>query len=595
MYYSQEVLEQVRSSNDIVDVISRYLPLKQKGSSYFGLCPFHNEDTPSFSVSRDKQLFYCFGCGAAGNVISFVMQIEGCDFVDAVKKLADMANITLPEPEFSKEAAEEEKSRKNIYDMHRAAGRFFYEKLHSEEGKAALEYIEKRQIKQNIQKKFGLGYSPKGRDELYRHLKSKGFNDADILKSGLVLENKYGKGYHDRFYDRLMFPIIDLQARIIGFGGRIMEKGEPKYLNSPETTVFSKKRNLYGLNFAKESKKKEIIICEGYMDMISIYQAGYHNVAASLGTAFNIEHANLLRKLVSDIILVFDSDKAGETAALRAIPILVSAGLRVKVLQVPDSKDPDEFIKLNGSAEFGKLLVDAISHMDFQINCVKKKYNMDNDEHRVLFTQEAAKLLSQLESPVERDVYAKKIALETKISDSAVSDEISKVKEKTEKEFMDKAAIKRIRQYSETSVSDSVQNSKGIQQAQRNLIYLSMNHADVYEKVKNIVKPQDYIDDVYIRLAEFVYQACDNNKNIHPADTVNIFELPEEQKKAAETFALKLDFESMKDMEKAVNEIVKLIKRTKTDALFAKADSVEMLTELMNEKKKIDNLYIKLT
>ena len=594
MFYSQELLEQVRSSNDIVDVISRYIPLKQKGSSYFGLCPFHNEDTPSFSVSRDKQLYYCFGCGAAGNVISFIMQIEGCDFVEAVKKLADMANITLPEAEYTPELAQEEQTRKNIYEMHKAAGRFYYASLHSPEGKQARNYIEKRQIKENIQKKFGLGYSPKGRDELYKHLKEKGFNDADILKSGLVLENKSGKGFHDRFYDRLMFPIIDLQGRIIGFGGRIMDKGEPKYLNSPETPVFSKKHNLFGLNFAKASKKKEIIICEGYMDMISIYQAGFHNVAASLGTAFNIEHAKLLKKFVSDIILVFDSDKAGETAALRAIPILTSAGLRVKVLQVPDGKDPDEYIKHNGSEAFARLLVNAERYMDFQIKCAKKKYNTENTEQKVLFTQEAAALLAELDSPVERDVYVKKIAEDTGISSDAVEDEVLKISGKNQQNFMKQAQQKRIRQYSQKDAGESVKSSKGLQQAQRNLIYIAMNNREVYEKIKDIVHPEDFIDDVYIKLAQYVYEKCENKNEVHPADAVNIFTEPQEQKKAAETFALKLNFENMSDMEKAVNEEVRLIKRTKNDILASTASSLEDLTKVINEKKKLESIYIEL-
>ena len=594
MFYSQELLEQVRSSNDIVDVISRYIPLKQKGSSYFGLCPFHNEDTPSFSVSRDKQLYYCFGCGAAGNVISFIMQIEGCDFVEAVKKLADMANITLPEAEYTPEVAQEEQTRKNIYELHKAAGRFYYAALHSPEGEQARNYIEKRQIKENIQKKFGLGYSPKGRDELYKHLKEKGFNDADILKSGLVLENKSGKGFHDRFYDRLMFPIIDLQGRIIGFGGRIMDKGEPKYLNSPETPVFSKKHNLFGLNFAKSSKKKEIIICEGYMDMISIYQAGFHNVAASLGTAFNIEHAKLLKKFVSDIILVFDSDKAGETAALRAIPILTSAGLRVKVLQVPDGKDPDEYIKHNGSEAFARLLVNAESYMDFQIKCAKKKYNTENTEQKVLFTQEAAALLAELDSPVERDVYVKKIAEDTGISSDAVEDEVLKISGKNQQNFMKQAQQKRIRQYSQKDAGESVKSSKGLQQAQRNLIYIAMNTREVYEKIKDIVHPEDFIDDVYIKLAQYVYEKCENKNEVHPADAVNIFTEPQEQKKAAETFALKLNFENMSDMEKAVNEEVRLIKRTKNDILASTASSLEDLTKVINDKKKLESIYIEL-
>ena len=594
MFYPQELLEQVRSSNDIVDVISRYLPLKQKGSSYFGLCPFHNEDTPSFSVSRDKQLYYCFGCGAAGNVISFVMQMENCDFVEAVKKLADMANIKLPEAEYTKEALEEEKSRQNIYEMHRKAGRFFYDRLHSEEGKAALNYIEKRQIKENIQKKFGLGYSPKGRDELYKYLKANGFNDSDILKSGLVLQNKSGRGYHDRFYDRLMFPIIDVSGRIIGFGGRIMDKGEPKYLNSPETIIFNKKKNLYGLNFARASKKKEIIICEGYMDMISIYQAGFTNVAASLGTAFNEEHARLLKKYFSDIILVFDSDEAGEKAALRAIPILVGEGLRVKVLQVPDGKDPDEFIKNKGSLEFSKLLVEAVNYMDFQLKCAKKKYNMEDVSQRVYFTQEASELISKMESPVERDVYTKKIANETGISIGAVEKEVIKITDEAQKEFLKQANRNRIRNYSMESADEHIKNSKGVSQAQRNVIYLCMNNKNVYEKVKAILKPQDYIDDIYIKLAEVIYKACDENTEIHPADMVNYFFNTDEQKKAAEVFALNLDFESKKDMEKLVTESVRLIKRAKTDILALKAQTVEDIANLVAEKKNIEAINIEL-
>ena len=259
MYYPLEVLEEVRLRNDIVDVIKEYIPLKKQGGSYFGLCPFHNENTPSFSVSADKQLYYCFGCGAAGNVISFVMQMENCDFVEAVQRLADRVGIVLPKAEYNAEDAKREKLKERLYELHSAAGRFFYGKLHSPEGKKALDYINNRMISPAIQRKFGLGYAPDSRDELYKHLKSLGYTIEEMTASGLVMENKNGKGYHDRFYNRLMFPIFDVQGRCIAFGGRIMDKGEPKYLNSPETLIFNKKRNLYGLNFARSEKKKEII------------------------------------------------------------------------------------------------------------------------------------------------------------------------------------------------------------------------------------------------------------------------------------------------------------------------------------------------
>lgn len=594
MFYSQELVEEIRTQNDIVEVISSYIPLKQKGGSYFGLCPFHNEGTPSFSVSPEKQLYYCFGCGAAGNVFSFVMQMENCDFVEALKRLADRANIAIAETEYSKEAAQEEKLRADLFEIHKVAGRFYHQVLQEEEGKTALDYLEKRQVTPSMQRKFGLGFSPEGKDRLYNVLKEKGFSEKAMLKSGLVMENKYGKGYHDRFYGRLMFPIFDVQGRVIGFGGRIMEKGEPKYLNSPETPLFNKKRTLYGLNFARSSKKKEIILVEGYMDMISIYQAGFHNVAASLGTAFNVEHATVLKKFVTDIILIFDSDTAGETAALRAIPILVGAGFRVKVLQVPNGKDPDEFIKQNGSVEFSKLLVNAKSYMAFQIDCSKKKYNMENTEQKMIFTKEAAQMLSKLDSPIERDVYAKEISVQTGIAENAIVGEILKIKGNDDAQFANEAEKKRIRMYTDKTAGEEIIKSKGVYEAQRNIIFICATKKEIYDKIKLHIKPQDFIDEVYIKLAEIVFNAAEKGATIFPAEAVNYFDTPEAQKKVAEVFAIKFKYDGMNELEKAVNEEIKLIKRTKADALAATATSIEEIKTLIELKKDLDTLYITL-
>ena len=376
MFYPQELIDEIRIQNDIVSVISEYITLKPKGSSYFGLCPFHNESTPSFSVSADKQFYYCFGCGESGNVYGFIMKMENCDFPEAVKRLADRARIPLPEPEYSAEAARKEKLKQQIYDMHRQAGRYYYAALHSRNGEKALEYLNRRGVEPEIQKKFGIGYAPQGRDNLYKYLSSKGFDREAMVKSGLVMESKDGRGLYDRFFNRLMFPIFDIQGRAIAFGGRIIDKGEQKYLNSPETAVFSKSRTLYGMNFAKAARKREIILVEGYMDMISIYQAGFPNVVAGLGTAFNGEHAATLRKLADSVILLYDSDEAGTRAALRAIPVLVGGGFDVKVTQVTGAKDADEFIKKYGRDAFGKLIVDAVSYITFRINVAKKYYNM---------------------------------------------------------------------------------------------------------------------------------------------------------------------------------------------------------------------------
>ncbi|MCJ7855718.1 DNA primase [Lachnospiraceae bacterium NSJ-143] len=596
MYYPQEILEEVRLRNDIVDVIKEYLPLKKQGSSHFGLCPFHNENTPSFSVSADKQLYYCFGCGAAGNVISFIMQVENCDFVEAVQRLADRAGIVLPQAEYSPEDARQERLKERLYEIHSAAGRFFYGKLNSPQGAKALDYVNKRRISVSIQKKFGLGFAPNSRDELYRHLKGMGFTVEEMLASGLVMENKQKNGYHDRFYNRLMFPIFDVKGRCIAFGGRIMESGEPKYLNSPETIIFNKKRNLYGLNFARAERKKEIIIVEGYMDMITIYQAGFKNVAASLGTAFSSEHAMLLKKFVSDIILVFDSDEAGERAALRAIPILSDGGFRVKVLQVPDGKDPDEYIKHNGPLEFGKLLINAVSFMEFQIKCARKKYSLNDLEQKMLFTKEAAGLISNLSSPIERDVYIKQVSEETGISMSAVEEEIYNTDKKRSSDFEKESKQRRVRSYTTGAQikTESLHNARGVLQAQKNIISICCSNSSICRKLIDIVSPEEFRDKVFCSLLKYVYDCCLSGRNAVPADAVNIFADSESQAKAAEVFSVKFDIEDTEELEKALNEEIKLIKRVYLDYLASNASSIEEIQKVIELKKELGSFEFKL-
>lgn len=591
MLYPRELIEEIRLQNDIVDVVSEYLPLKQKGSSYFGLCPFHNEKTPSFSVNSEKQFYYCFGCGVAGNVFGFMMQMENCDFVEAVKRLADRAHITLPEPQLSAQAKEMEQLRQRLFEIHNMAGRFYHEILHEPQGEAALEYLKGRQVRPIIQKKFGIGYAPSGRQNLYAHLKEKGFTEREMVKSGLVMENKNGSGYHDRFYNRLMFPIFDVQGRAIAFGGRIMEKGEPKYLNSPETMLFSKSKNLYGLNFARGAKKKELIIVEGYMDMISIYQAGFHNVAATLGTAFNQEHAKVLKKYAEDIILLYDSDEAGTNAALRAIPVLTSNGFRVRVLRVPDGKDPDDFIKQNGATAFSKLLVNAVHYISFQISCIKRNYNLQNTEHRVRFTTEAAEALAKLENDIERNVYTGEVARMTGIDEDAIKNEIRKIREKDEAVFTQNAEKKRLQNYTGGTIS-SVQKSKGILEAQRDILFLCASNLQIYEKLKQVIRPEDFIESVYQKTARLIGELHEKHGTVFPAEIVSYFESVEEQKAVTEIFAVQLQYESSQDMEKAFNEELKLIKRANIDKMASEAVSVDDIKSLLEAKRKLDELYI---
>ncbi|MBR4934553.1 MAG: DNA primase [Anaerotignum sp.] len=591
MRYPREVIDEVRLQNDIVEVISQYVPLKQKGNSYFGLCPFHNEKTASFSVNSEKQFYYCFGCGAAGNVFSFLMEMENIDFPEAMKKLAERAHITLPEPEKSAEVIAAEQTKQRLFDIHTAAGRYFYECLQEDQGKEARAYLAKRQMDPRMARKFGIGYSPDSYDALLKHLKEKGFSISDILKSGLVLENKDGKGYHDRFRGRLMFPIFDVQGRVVGFGGRILAKGEPKYLNSPETILFSKSRNLYGLNFAKAAKKRELILVEGYMDMLSIYQAGFRNVVASLGTAFNQEHARTLKRFADDVILLYDSDEAGTNAALRAIPVLVKNGFRVKVTQVPDGKDPDEFIKAKGAAEFSKLLINAVHYISFEIACIQRKYNLKNPEHRVRFATEAAETLAKLDSEIERNVYLGEVSRVTGVEEKAIRMEIDKLLRKEDEAFQ-KEVEKQRQQNLKGYTAEGRKVDKGLMEAQRNLLYYASQHQGVYEILKGILEEDDFTEEIFRRTFGFIGELWQSSGHVFPADLVSRFEETKEQKTVTEIFAVQLPTENGADLEKAVNEQVRLLKRTKIDHLTATAATVEEIQKLMEAKRKLDSLYI---
>ena len=591
MRYPREVIDEVRLQNDIVEVISQYVPLKQKGNSYFGLCPFHNEKTASFSVNSEKQFYYCFGCGAAGNVFSFLMEMENIDFPEAMKKLAERAHITLPEPEKSAEVIAAEQTKQRLFDIHTAAGRYFYECLQEDQGKEARAYLAKRQMNPRMARKFGIGYSPDSYDALLKHLKEKGFSISDILKSGLVLENKDGKGYHDRFRGRLMFPIFDVQGRVVGFGGRILAKGEPKYLNSPETILFSKSRNLYGLNFAKAAKKRELILVEGYMDMLSIYQAGFRNVVASLGTAFNQEHARTLKRFADDVILLYDSDEAGTNAALRAIPVLVKNGFRVKVTQVPDGKDPDEFIKAKGAAEFSKLLINAVHYISFEIACIQRKYNLKNPEHRVRFATEAAETLAKLDSEIERNVYLGEVSRVTGVEEKAIRMEIDKLLRKEDEAFQ-KEVEKQRQQNLKGYTAEGRKVDKGLMEAQRNLLYYASQHQGVYEILKGILEEDDFTEEIFRRTFGFIGELWQSSGHVFPADLVSRFEETKEQKTVTEIFAVQLPTENGADLEKAVNEQVRLLKRTKIDHMTATATTVEEIQRMVEAKKKLDSLYI---
>ncbi len=408
-YFSDEIIEEVRSRSDIVDVISQYVRLARKGSTYFGLCPFHNEKTGSFSVSPNKQMYYCFGCGAGGNVFTFLMQYENFTFGEAMETLAERAGVELPKQEQSQAQRMEADRRARLLEIQKEAAKYFFMLLRSERGTQALSYFRKRGLSDETVRKFGLGYSDQYSDDLYRYLRQKGYEDEILKDSGLISFDER-RGGHDKFWNRAMFPIMDVRGKVIGFGGRVMGEGEPKYLNSPETRIFDKSRNLYGLHLARSTKKQQLLLCEGYMDVIALHQAGFDNAVASLGTSLTNGHANLLRRYTKEVYLTYDSDGAGVKAALRAIPILKEAGITAKIINMQPYKDPDEFIKALGAEAYQERIDNAENSFMFELRILEKQYDMQDPEGKTAFYNEAAKKLCGFTEKLERDNYIDAVA-----------------------------------------------------------------------------------------------------------------------------------------------------------------------------------------
>ena len=407
--YSDEIIDEIRQNNDIVDVISQYVHLKRSGRNFFGLCPFHNEKSPSFSDSPDKQIFHCFGCGVGGNVYTFLMKIEGINFIEAIQMLAERANINLPTLENNADTAKEELKAK-VYKVNAFTADFYHKNLYLPTAKIAQEYVKKRKLSKERSKSIQIGFSGKF-DELYQELKKQGFQEREILESGLVNKNEKGQ-YIVRYRNRLMFPICDVRGKVIAFGGRVLDDSKPKYINSPENVVYSKGRNLFGLNVAKKGDLSKILIVEGYMDVISLHQRGITNVVAPLGTALTQQQGWLLRKNAQQIILSFDSDEAGLTAKMRALEILQNMGCDIRILQMEGAKDPDEFIIKYGNARFLNLVDKALSVIEFKVRLLKRNLNLENVNDKIKFLNEIAKLISKIDNTIEREVYIEKIAKE---------------------------------------------------------------------------------------------------------------------------------------------------------------------------------------
>lgn len=556
MRYSDEIIEEVRQNNDVVDIISQYVHLTRKGRNYFGLCPFHSEKSPSFSVSPDRQIFHCFGCGVGGNVYTFLMKIEGITFKESLEQLAERANIQLPTYENSADAAKDELKAK-VYKVNEFAAEFYHQNLYKPVARIGQEYVKKRKMNRETLEAYRIGFS--GRfDELYKALKAQGFEEKEILESGLVNKNANGT-YIDRYRERLMFPICDARGKVIAFGGRILDDSkikdpkfpQPKYINSPENVVYSKGRHLFGLNVAKKESAKKLLIVEGYMDVISLHQRGITNVVGALGTALTEQQGWLLRKNTEQVILGFDADGAGQTAIERSMKILQKMGCDMRVLQIEGAKDPDEYIVKFGEGRFRLAMDNAISLVEFTVKNLKKDLNLDNTSDKIKFLNKIAQILSKVENTMEREIYIEKIAKGYNISKEAIYAEVNKLiyaGNKTDKVLQSNTKeIKHV----EIEIKDDIID-EDLQRRENTIIAILLeNNNNIFQKIKEKIKPEDFISKINKKIAKELYnelekEECNINKLIDTFD---------ETMQSHITMLMATDFE-IEDVDKAVEDIL---------------------------------------
>ena len=583
MYYPEELVEEIRSKNDIVDVISSYVRLQKKGSSYFGLCPFHNEKSPSFSVSRQKQMYYCFGRGAGGNVFTFLMEYENYSFVEALKYLADRAGVELPEPEYSGEAKKRADTKAILLEINKAAAQYFYVQLLRPQGGHALTYLKDRKLSDDTIKAFGLGYSNKYSDDLYKYLKSKGYKDDMISQAGLIsIDEKYG--VHDKFWNRVMFPIMDVNSRVIGFGGRVMGDAKPKYLNSPETIIFDKSRNLYGLNRARKSRKPYFLLCEGYMDVISLHQAGFINAVASLGTALTPGHAALIKRYVNEVYLTYDSDEAGTKAALRAGPILREVGITAKIIRMEPYKDPDEFIKNLGAEAFEERIQKARNGFMFSLEILERDYDMTSPEGRTDFMKEAARKLTEFDEEIERNNYIDAVAGAYHVGREDLRKLVGRMAVQT--------GLAKPVERPRSTRSQNLDKEDGTRKSQKILLTWMASDENVFAQIQKYIHPEDFQEGIYQTVAELLYAQHEQGK-LNPAQIMNHFTDEEEHREVAALFNTRIrEIKTAHEQEKALKETIIRVKKNSIEERSAKLDPTDIqgLQKLMEAKRALQDL-----
>lgn len=580
MYYAEDVIEEVRSRNDIVSVISEYVKLQRKGSSYFGLCPFHNEKSPSFSVSPDKQMYYCFGCGAGGNVFTFIQEYENYSFPEAMKFLAERAGITLPEKEYSQEERRAQDLRTRILNVNKMAAKYYYYQLRTENGRQAMEYLKNRRLSDETIRSFGLGYSNKYSNDLYLYLKKQGVSDELLRESGLMNVDERN-GMYDKFWNRVIFPIMDVNNRVIGFGGRVMGDGKPKYLNSPETAVFDKSRNLYGLNVARTARKKSMLVCEGYMDVISMHQAGFKNSVASLGTALTTQHASLLKRYTDEVILTYDSDGAGIKAALRAIPMLKAAGISTRVLHMNPYKDPDEFIKTLGPEAFQERMDQAENSFLFEISILERDFDMHDPEGKTGFYQAAARKLMEFDQELERENYIQAVAERYQIS-------FDSLRKMVNREAM-RGAVPRREREEVVRPQKKREKEDGKKTSQRLLLTWLIEQKGLYEKISAYISPEDFTDPLYREVAEKLFEQLKTGE-VNPARILSAYEDAEQQREVAALFNATVRVETKAELEKALNETILRVLRGSIEYRTAHLDPADIagLQKIVADKRRVE-------
>ena len=585
MRYSDDIIEEVRMKNDIVDVISQYVKLTRKGSSYFGLCPFHNEKTPSFSVTPSKQMYYCFGCGAGGNVYNFIMEYENYSFGEALSHLAGRAGVELPKIEYSREAREKAEQRAALLEINKLAAQYFYYQLRRESGKTAYGYLLGRGLSEETIRKFGLGYSDKYSDDLYKYLKSKGYSDDLLRESGLFNVDER-RGMYDKFWNRVIFPIMDVNNRVIGFGGRVMGDGKPKYLNSPETKIFDKSRNLYGLNVARTTRKNYLILCEGYMDVIAMHQAGFTNAVASLGTALTSGHASLVKRYTKEVLLLYDSDGAGVRAALRAIPILREAGVTSRVVSLKPWKDPDEFIKNEGAEAFEERLNQAMDSFMFRVHIAEQDFAMDAPQGQNQFFERCAEMLLELSDELERNLYIEAIVKEYGRYGVGTEDIRKRVNTLAMKGT---PAEKRIQPKSGTP--ENRKKESAADKAQKLMLTWLVNYPGIFEQVEKYISPSDFVVPLYKQVAEMLFEQHKEGET-NPGKLLNAFTDSEEQREVASLFNATIHLENEGEQQRAFSDALLRIKEESLKEKNRTWNPADMagLQELIKAKKELEDL-----